>query len=120
MARLPTRVISKFCSTSSRTFSRDAICDKGYAGKATRQAASKRGIAPVIPHKANEKNKLAFFARTLYKARSRIELAFGRLKRFKRVALRCEKTARKLDIHRLLRRRPLLDQIRPRGLALQL
>jgi transposase len=48
----------------------------------------------VIPHKANEKNKPAFFAKTLYKARSRIEQGFGRLKRFKRVALRCEKPTR--------------------------
>lgn len=30
----------------------------------------------------------------LYKARARIEQGFGRLKRFKRVALRCEKTER--------------------------
>jgi transposase len=30
----------------------------------------------------------------LYKARSRIEQGVGRLRRFKRVALRCEKTAR--------------------------
>ncbi|RJG51759.1 hypothetical protein D0Z70_22845 [Sphingobium terrigena] len=35
----------------------------------------------------------SFFARTLYKVRGRIEQGFGRLKRFKRVALRCEKTA---------------------------
>ncbi len=48
----------------------------------------------MIPHKANEKNPQAFFAKTLYKARARIEQGFGRLKRFKRVALRCEKTAR--------------------------
>ena len=48
----------------------------------------------MIPHKANEKNKPAFFARVLYKARGRIEQGVGRLKRFKRVALRCEKTAR--------------------------
>jgi len=47
----------------------------------------------VIPHKANEKNAPAFFAKTLYKARARIEQGFGPLKRFKRVALRCEKTA---------------------------
>ena len=46
-----------------------------------------------LPHKANEKNAPAFFAKTLYKARARIEQGFGRLKRFKRVALRCEKTA---------------------------
>ena len=29
----------------------------------------------------------------LYKARARIEQAVGKLKRFKRIALRCEKTA---------------------------
>ena len=73
---------------------RAVICDKGYASKANRDAARARGIAPVIPHKANEKNKPAFFARTLYKARARIEQGVGRLKRFKRVALRCEKTER--------------------------
>ena len=72
---------------------RAVIGDKGYAGNANRETARKRGIAPVIPHKANERNKPAFFARTLYKARSRIEQGFGRLKRFKRIALRCEKTA---------------------------
>ncbi|KAF0205155.1 MAG: putative transposase for insertion sequence [Methylocystaceae bacterium] len=73
---------------------RVVICDKGYASKDNRAAARSRGVAPVIPYKANEKNKPAFFARTLYKARSRIEQGFGRLKRFKRIALRCEKTAR--------------------------
>jgi len=73
---------------------RAAICDKGYASKANRAAARARGIAPVIPHKANEKDKPNFFARTLYKARARIEQGMGRIKRFKRVALRCEKTAR--------------------------
>ena len=51
---------------------RAVICDKGYASKANRDAARARGVAPVIPHKANEKNKPAFFARTLYTARARI------------------------------------------------
>ncbi len=60
---------------------RAVICDKGYASKANRDAARARSIAPVIPHKANEKNKPAFFARTLYKARARIEQGVGRLKR---------------------------------------
>ena len=32
----------------------------------------------MIPHKANEKNKPAFFARVLYKARARIEQGVGR------------------------------------------
>jgi transposase len=31
--------------------------------------------------------------RLLYKARARVEQAVGKLKRFKRIALRCEKTA---------------------------
>jgi hypothetical protein len=70
---------------------RAVICDKGYASKANRDSARDRGVAPVIPYKANEKNKPAFFARTLYKARARIEQGVGRLKR---VALRCEKTAK--------------------------
>jgi transposase len=48
----------------------------------------------VIPHKSNEKDKPKFFAKALYKARARIEQGMGRIKRFKRVALRCEKTAR--------------------------
>ena len=60
---------------------RVVICDKGYASNANREAARERGIAPVIPHKANEKNKPAFFARVLYKARGRIEQGVGRLKR---------------------------------------
>jgi transposase len=72
---------------------RAAIADKGYSSKANRAAARARGIAPVIPYKANEKNQPTFFAKTLYKARGRIEQGFGKLKRFKRVALRCEKTA---------------------------
>lgn len=73
---------------------RAAIADKGYASKANRALARARGIVPVIPHKANEKSPPKVFARLLYRARARIEHGMGRLKRFKRVALRCEKTAR--------------------------
>lgn len=77
---------------------RAAIGDKGYASKANRKAARDRGIIPVIPHKVNEKNKPAFFAKALYKGRARIEQAVGKLKRFKRIALRCEKTKRNASI----------------------
>lgn len=45
---------------------RAALGDKGYSSKANR-AAQTRGVAPVIPHKANEKSRPAFFAKTLYK-----------------------------------------------------
>jgi hypothetical protein len=73
---------------------RAAIGDKGYSSKANRAAARARGIAPVIPHKSNETHKPAYFAKILYKARARIEQGIGLVKRFKRVALRCEKTER--------------------------
>ncbi|HEX2236901.1 MAG TPA: IS5 family transposase [Gammaproteobacteria bacterium] len=73
---------------------RAAVGDKGYAGSRNRTAARERGIAPVIPCKANEKNQPAFFPKALYRARARIEQTVGKLKRFKRIALRCEKTAR--------------------------
>ena len=72
---------------------RAVIGDKGYDSKANRAAARRRSICPVIPYRDNTKQKPAFFARKLYAGRARIEQANGKLKRFKRVALRCEKTA---------------------------
>ena len=73
---------------------RAAITDKGYDAKSNRDGARKRGICPVIPHRAIATDRPAFFPKILYKARARIEQAVGKLKRFKRIALRCEKTAR--------------------------
>jgi transposase len=73
---------------------RAAVGDKGYSSKANRAAARQRGAIPVIPAKANEKEQPVFFARLIYKGRARIEIAVGKLKRFKRIALRCEKTKR--------------------------
>jgi transposase len=73
---------------------RAMVGDKGYASNANRQAVRACGAIPIIPHKANEKVKPAFFAKALYRGRARIEQTVGKLKRFKRIALRCEKTAR--------------------------
>jgi transposase len=72
---------------------RAAITDKGYDSAANRAACRTRGIAPVIPHRENAKSKPRFFPKLLYRTRARIEQAIGKLKRFKRIALRCEKTA---------------------------
>ena len=72
---------------------RAALTDKGYDSAANRVACRKRGILPVIPHRSNTKNKPIFFPKRLYKTRARIEQAMGKLKRFKRIALPCEKTA---------------------------
>ena len=46
----------------------------------------------MIPFKSSAKNRPAFFPKALYRARARIEQLVGKLKRFKRIALRCEKT----------------------------
>ena len=72
---------------------RAAITDKGYDAKANRDAARRRGICPVIPYRSNAIERPAFFPKALYKARARIEQVVGKLKRFKRIALRCEKTS---------------------------
>ena len=69
-----------------------AITDKGYDSHANRAAARARGITPVIPRKVNSKERGRFFPKKLYKLRARIEQTIGKLKRFKRIALRCEKT----------------------------
>jgi transposase len=72
---------------------RAALGDKGYDAKANRKAARARGICPAIPYKVTAVNRPAFFPKILYRGRARIEQMVGRLKRFKRIALRCEKTA---------------------------
>jgi transposase len=77
---------------------RAAVADKGYDAKSNREAAHKRGICPVIPYRSNTIDKPKFFAKllyqVLYKARERIEQMNGKIERFKRIALRREKTAR--------------------------
>ena len=72
---------------------RAAVGDKGYDGQRNRAAARQRGICPVIPFKSSARRRPAFFPKALYRARARIEQLVGKLKRFKRIALRCEKTS---------------------------
>ena len=71
---------------------RTVLGDKGYDAKANRDAASKRGCLPLIPRRKNAKQRGRFFPKRLYRLRARIEQTIGKLKRFKRVAMRCEKT----------------------------
>jgi len=71
---------------------RAALTDKGYDSAKNRAHCRERGIVPVIPYRSNAKNRPKFFPKLLYKTRARIEQTMGKLKRFKRVAMRCEKT----------------------------
>lgn len=68
------------------------MTDKGYDSRANRATARARGITPIIPRKENSKERGRFFPKKLYKLRARIEQTIGKLKRFKRIAFRCEKT----------------------------
>jgi transposase len=73
---------------------RAVICDKGYVSQGQprrRQSARHRRRHPP---QGQRKEQASLLRPNLYKARARIEQGVGRLKRFKRVALRCEKTAR--------------------------
>ena len=73
---------------------RAVVCDKGYASKANRRRRGSGASLPCDPAQGEKKERPKFFAKALDIARARIEQGFGRLKRFKRVALRCEKTER--------------------------
>ena len=70
------------------------IGDKGYDSTQNRELAKQACAIAVIPYRSNRRNIPTRFAKALYRGRARIEQMIGKLKRFKRVALRCEKTAR--------------------------
>ena len=60
----------------------------------TGATARDRRAVPVIPCRKGRKAIPARLVRALHRGRARIEQMMGKLKRFKRVALRCEKAAR--------------------------
>jgi transposase len=69
------------------------LADKGYDGDDVRSNLLTRGILPVIPPKSNRKQFIECdFKR--YKDRNRIERMFNRLKQFRRIATRYDKTAK--------------------------
>ena len=67
--------------------------DKGCSSKSNRDGLRKRGVAPVIAYKSNEKGALRPFDSVTYKNRNVIERLFGHLKECRRVATRYEKLA---------------------------
>jgi len=67
--------------------------DKGYDSDAIRADLTDRGIEPVIPPRSNRKAAIEY-DRQAYKRRNLIERCVNRLKQFRRIATRYEKTAR--------------------------
>ena len=70
-----------------------AIGDKGYDSKTLVDYIENHGAAAVIPPRSNLKDQRAF-DHHLYKERNLVERFISRIKQFRRVATRYEKTAR--------------------------
>jgi transposase len=68
------------------------LADKGYDSDDVRASLLLKGILPVIPPKANRKEAIACDFR-VYKDRNRVERMFNKLKQFRRIATRYDKTA---------------------------
>ena len=71
---------------------RELIADRGYDSNPFRAALAERGIAACIPPKKNRKAPIPY-DKTLYRQRHRIEIAFGRLKDWRRIATRYKRCA---------------------------
>ena len=70
------------------------LADKAYdADERVIRPLRDAGIEPVIPPKANRKEPRSY-DKDLYKARSLIEIFFCKLKQFRAIATRYDKTAR--------------------------
>ena len=68
------------------------MADAAYDSDALRQRIKDMGATAVIPNNPSRTFKHPF-DRALYKERHLVECCFGKLKRYKRVAMRSEKTA---------------------------
>ncbi len=73
------------------------LADKAYSGHAPRNELKQKVIRAVIPKKTNEKmasDGRSRFAGDAYRHRNVVERCFGRLKEYRRIATRYDKTAR--------------------------
>jgi transposase len=73
--------------------SKHTIADKGYDADHLRAFLDERGTTPVIPNKSNRVRRFPFNGQ-LYRLRNVIERTFCRLKDFRAIATRYDKTAR--------------------------
>ena len=71
---------------------RTLIADRGYDSSRFRAALLARGIEPCIPSSRSRKVALPY-DQTLYRQRHRIENMFGRLKDWRRIAMRYDRCA---------------------------
>jgi len=67
------------------------LMDRAYEDDTTRKLAVKQGFTPVVPPKKNRKNPWDY-DKEMYKRRNEVERLFRRIKRFRRIFTRYEKT----------------------------
>jgi transposase len=72
--------------------SRELIADRGYDSNHFRNALRERAIAPCIPSSRSRKVPILHDP-VLYRQRHRIEIMFGRLKDWRRIAMRYDRCA---------------------------
>jgi transposase len=68
------------------------LADKGYDSDAVRETLLLHNILPVIPPKSNRREPASCDYRR-YRDRNQVERLFNRLKQFRRIATRYDKTA---------------------------
>ncbi len=71
---------------------KELLADRGYDASWYRNALLEKGIMPCIPPKKNRKEPLEY-DKELYKQRHKIEIMFGRLKDWRRIAMRYDRCA---------------------------
>ena len=71
---------------------RELLADRGYDADWFRDALLARGITPCIPPRKNRKRPICY-AKELYKQRHKIEIMFGRIKDWRRIAMRYDRCA---------------------------
>ena len=71
---------------------KELLADRGDDADWFRQALTAKGITPCIPPRKNRKKPVDYDA-TLYKQRHQIEMMFGRLKDWRRIAMRYDRCA---------------------------
>jgi len=71
---------------------KELLADRGYDANWFREALQGKGIRPCIPPKRNRKEQI-HYDKNLYKQRHKIEIMFGRLKDWRRIAMRYDRCA---------------------------
>jgi transposase len=69
---------------------KELLADRGYDAAWFRKALRDKGITPCIPPKKNRK-EMVVYDKHLYKQRHKIEIMFGRLKDWRRIAMRYDR-----------------------------